>query len=93
MLAPKRPFTSSRTPTAGTASIAISGLTPSGCSQTERVALPERGVDIGNFDAAAVTADESWITISGTGKSSAAYLARVRWSRPNVLAAAGTTSP
>ena len=50
-------------------------------------------MDIGNFDAAAVTADESWITISGTGKSSAAYLARVRWSRPNVLAAAGTTTP
>ena len=31
MLAPRRPFTSSRTPPAGTASIAISGLTPSGC--------------------------------------------------------------
>jgi hypothetical protein len=30
MLAPRRPFTSSRTPTAGTSYIAISGLTPSG---------------------------------------------------------------
>ena len=34
MLAPRRPFTSSRTPTAGKASIAISGLTPSGCFPT-----------------------------------------------------------
>jgi len=32
MLAPRRPFTSSRTPTAGTSDIAISGLPPSGCS-------------------------------------------------------------
>lgn len=61
--------------------------------QTERVAVPERGAGIGNFDAAAVTADESWITTAGTGKSSATYLARVRWSRPNVQTAAGTPTP
>ncbi len=55
--------------------------------RTERVAVPERGVDIGNFDAAMITADESWITTAGTGKTSPAYLARIRWSQPNRLAA------
>ena len=52
---------------------------------TERIAVPERGADIGNFDATAITPDETWITTAGTGKSSPAYLARVRWSKPNAL--------
>lgn len=52
---------------------------------TERIAVPERGVDIGNFDATAITADETWITTAGTVKSSPAYLARIRWAKPNKL--------
>ncbi len=52
---------------------------------TERIAVPERGVDIGNFDATAISADESWITVAGTVKTGPAYLARIRWSMPNRL--------
>jgi hypothetical protein len=48
---------------------------------SERVVVPEGGQDLGNFDATAVSADETWITTAGA----AAYLARIRWSRPNGL--------
>ena len=48
---------------------------------SERVMVPEAGQDLGNFDATAVSADETWITTAGA----AAYLARVRWNRPNGL--------
>lgn len=57
--------------------------------RTERVAVPERGADIGNFDATAISADETWITVAGTVKSAPAYLARIRWSAPNTLAGSG----
>jgi hypothetical protein len=50
--------------------------------RTERIAVPEHGADLGNFDAIAVNADESWITTAG----GPAYLARIRWSKPNTLA-------
>ncbi len=53
--------------------------------RTERIAVPERGVDIGNFDTAMITEDETWITVAGTVKSSPAYLTRIRWSQPNRL--------
>uniref|UniRef100_UPI0039C9D249 sialidase family protein n=1 Tax=Horticoccus sp. 23ND18S-11 TaxID=3391832 RepID=UPI0039C9D249 len=56
---------------------------------SERIAVPERGVDIGNFDATAITEDETWITVASTVKSGPAWLARVRWSKPNELAARG----
>ncbi len=56
---------------------------------TEQVAVPERGVDIGNFDAAAISEDETWITVASTVKSGPAYLARLRWSVPNTLAGSG----
>jgi hypothetical protein len=52
---------------------------------SERIAVPERGVDIGNFDATTVSADETWITVAGTVASGPAYLARIRWSKPNRL--------
>jgi len=52
---------------------------------TERVAVPERGVDIGNFDATTISADETWITVASTVASGPAYLARIRWSKPNQL--------
>lgn len=50
--------------------------------RTERVAVPERGKDIGNFDATTVDENETWITVAG----GPAYLTRVRWSKPNALA-------
>ena len=49
---------------------------------TERIAVPERGADIGNFDATTASPEETWITVAG----GPAYLSRIRWSRPNRLA-------
>jgi hypothetical protein len=66
--------------------------------QTERVLMPERGLMLGNFGAAAITAQESWVTDSeylpktAGGKPTAAggnvstFVARVLWSTPNRLA-------
>lgn len=60
--------------------------------QTERVVLPERGVMLGNFGAAAITDDESWVTdseyiLSATphpkGGDGSTWLGRVRWGRSN----------
>lgn len=53
---------------------------------SERIAVPERGVDIGNFDATTVSENETWITVAGTVASGPASLARIRWSKPNRLA-------
>jgi hypothetical protein len=49
---------------------------------TERIAVPERGESLGNFDATTVNDNETWITVAG----GPAYLARIRWSQPNRLA-------
>jgi hypothetical protein len=55
---------------------------------TEQAVLPERGVMLGNFGAAAITADESWITdaeyiLSATphakGADGSTWLGRIRW--------------
>jgi hypothetical protein len=56
---------------------------------TERIAVPERGVDIGNFDATIINREETWITVASTVKSGPAQLARIRWSKPNELAPRG----
>ena len=62
--------------------------------QTERPLLPERGVMLGNFGAAAITADESWVTDAEflvsdkphpKGADGTVWLGRVKWSRPNSL--------
>jgi hypothetical protein len=65
--------------------------------QTEQVLLPERGLMLGNFGAAAITAGESWVTdseyvpSSAAGKPTAAggngstFVARVLWSTANRL--------
>lgn len=59
---------------------------------TERMILPERGVMLGNFGAAAITPNESWVTdseyILGTtpnprGGDGSTWLGRVKWSRPS----------
>lgn len=62
---------------------------------TERVLIPERGATLGNFGAAAVSPDESWVTVSEgvwnddirrRGAEGATFIARVIWSRPNAQA-------
>ena len=50
--------------------------------ETEKVAVPERGRALGNFDATAINERETWITVAG----GEAFLARILWSRPNKLA-------
>lgn len=63
--------------------------------KTEQPLLPERGVMLGNFGAAAITADESWVTdaeyiLGGKphpkGADGTTWLGRVLWSQPNSLA-------
>ncbi|MDA1233125.1 MAG: hypothetical protein O2856_20360, partial [Planctomycetota bacterium] len=60
--------------------------------RTERILLPERGVMLGNFGAAAITPHESWVTdaeflISDKphpkGADGTIWLGRVKWSKPN----------
>ncbi len=69
---------------------------------TERGVLPERGAMLGNFGAAAITSEESWVTDAefisrlvdpnaGSrphpgGADGTVWLGRVKWSRPNKLA-------
>ncbi len=62
--------------------------------KTEKALLPERGVMLGNFGAAAITPHESWVTdaefVFGTqphprGADGTVWLGRVKWSRPNRL--------
>lgn len=61
---------------------------------TERVLVPERGAELGNFGASPVSADESWVTVSegmfmkdsrARGAEGATFVARIRWSQPNRL--------
>ncbi len=62
--------------------------------RTEQVLLPERGVMLGNFGAAAISAYESWVTDAEflvsdkphpKGADGTVWLGRVRWSIPNQL--------
>lgn len=55
---------------------------------TERVLIPERGGELGNFGAAAITPDESWVTVGEgvwsddarrRGARGAVFVARIRW--------------
>jgi hypothetical protein len=61
---------------------------------TERPLLPERGVMLGNFGAAPITPNESWVTdaeyiLSNTphpkGADGTTWVGRVLWSQPNSL--------
>jgi hypothetical protein len=69
--------------------------------RTEKVIVPERGAELGNFGAAAISQSESWITVSegmfmpdsrARGAEGATLLARVLWAKPNQLALP-TTQP
>jgi len=61
---------------------------------TEKIVVPERGAQLGNFGAAAINESESWITVSEgmfakdsreRGAEGATFVARVIWSQPNKL--------
>lgn len=62
---------------------------------TERMLIPERGATLGNFGAAPVTENESWVTVNegiwddsirARGAKGALYVARVKWATPNIAA-------
>lgn len=62
---------------------------------TEKVLMPERGATLGNFGAANITPDESWVTdaegmffpeiYKARGAKGAVFVSRVIWSKPNML--------
>lgn len=64
---------------------------------TEKVVVPERGAELGNFGCNPFNAAESWVTVSEgmfmkdskqRGAEGATFVARILWSRPNQLARA-----
>jgi len=65
--------------------------------KTERVLIPERGVEMGNFGITAVSENETWVTVGEgqigeegkkRGADGSVFLARIQWSKPNKLGAA-----
>lgn len=61
---------------------------------TEKVVVPERGAEMGNFGANTINANESWVTVSEgmfmkdsakRGAEGATFVARIQWSKPNLL--------
>lgn len=63
--------------------------------KTERVLIPERGGEYGNFGAAVINERESWVTVGEgiwskdarkRGAEGALFVARVIWSKPNKAA-------
>lgn len=61
---------------------------------SEKVVVPERGAELGNFGACAINTDESWVTVSegmfmkdskARGAEGATFVARILWSKPNQL--------
>lgn len=63
--------------------------------RTERIIVPERGGELGNFGAAAINERESWVTVSEgvwsndsrkRGAKGATFVARIAWAKPNQLA-------
>jgi len=60
--------------------------------QTEKVLIPERGAQMGNFGAAPIDEHESWVTVAEyiakgqphpRGANGSVFAARVIWSKPN----------
>jgi hypothetical protein len=61
---------------------------------TEKIVVPERGAEMGNFGACAISETESWVTVSEgmfmkdskqRGAEGATFVARVLWAKPNKL--------
>jgi hypothetical protein len=66
---------------------------------SEKIVVPERGAEMGNFGASAINANESWVTVSEgmfmkdsakRGAEGATFVARIVWSKPNRLLPQGT---
>jgi len=66
---------------------------------TEKVVVPERGAELGNFGCNVFNESESWVTVSEgmfmkdskqRGAEGATFVARILWSKPNQLARAST---
>jgi hypothetical protein len=62
---------------------------------TEKVIVPERGAELGNFGASYINERESWVTVSEgmfmkdsaqRGAEGATFVARILWTKPNVAA-------
>ena len=62
--------------------------------RTEKVVVPERGAELGNFGACAISETESWVTVSEgmfmkdsrqRGAEGATFVARVLWAKPNKI--------
>lgn len=62
---------------------------------SEKVVVPERGAEMGNFGCARISEDESWVTVSEgmfmkdsakRGAKGATFVARILWSKPNTNA-------
>ncbi len=60
---------------------------------SEKVVVPERGAEMGNFGAVAINENESWVTVSEgmfmkdsktRGAEGATFVARILWSKPNI---------
>ncbi len=61
---------------------------------TEKIVVPERGAELGNFGACAISEAESWVTVAEgmfmkdsrqRGAEGATFVARVLWAKPNKL--------
>ncbi|MDH4455565.1 MAG: hypothetical protein QE570_20540 [Verrucomicrobiota bacterium] len=59
---------------------------------TEKVVVPERGAELGNFGCARINENESWVTVcegmfmkdsKARGAEGATFVARILWSKPN----------
>lgn len=64
--------------------------------RTEKAIVPERGAELGNFGANAISATESWVTVSegmfmkdskARGAEGATLVARILWAKPNLIEA------
>ena len=62
---------------------------------SEKIIVPERGAEMGNFGACAINEHESWVTVSEgmfmkdsarRGAEGATFAARILWSRPSSAA-------
>ena len=60
---------------------------------SEKVVVPERGAELGNFGACSINENESWVTVSegmfmkdskARGAEGATFVARILWSKPNL---------
>lgn len=58
---------------------------------TEKIVIPERGAEMGNFGCARISGAESWVTVSEgmfmkdsvkRGAEGATFVARIRWAKP-----------